>query len=296
MNNTQRKLIKEAYKYGFNSALYEQFVPDLGAPGGFVRDLERLSLQTPPEGSLLSRLQDLFFDSGYSKRQRSILDASLRGPEISVAEIEGLADRGEVEEPTDTTDDTTDDTGAPEPDPREQLIQDLFQYIFRNEGFSPTVYTIGVYGNGQVDNTPTIGYGITQSPAINAYLISQGLDPDAVFDVNRFPPIRITQEQAQDMVEIVLNNNFNTLVTRHDWFGNIHPSAQLVIMDMAYQMGPGFNFPNMFDALSQDPPDYNRAADELLDSRYARDQTPERAQRNADILRQLADLFDDIPL
>ena len=82
MNNTQRKLIKEAYKYGFNSAVYEQFVPDLGAPGGLVRDLERLSLQTPPEGSLLSRLQDLFFDSGYSKRQRSILDASLRGPEI----------------------------------------------------------------------------------------------------------------------------------------------------------------------------------------------------------------------
>ena len=291
MNKTQRKLIKEAYKYGFNSAVYEQFVPDLGAPGGFVRDLERLSLQTPPEGSLLSRLQDLFFGSDYSKRQRSILDASLRGPEISVAEIEGLADRGEVEEPTDTTDDTTD---ASEPDPRDQLIQDLFEYIFGNEGFSPTVYTIGVYGNNQVDNTPTIGYGTTQSSAINAYLISQGLDPDAVFDVNRRPPIRITQEQAQDMVRIVLNNNFNILVTRHSWFGNIDSSAQLVIMDMAYQMGPGFNFPNMFDALSQDPPDYNRAADELLDSKYARDQTPERAQRNADILRQLADL--NIPL
>ena len=273
MNNTQRKLIKEAYKYGFNSAMCEQ----IRTPA------EILSQQTPEEGSFLSRLQDLYFGSGYSRRQRSILDASQSRPD-------------EVEEPTDTTDDTTDDTGAPEPDPQQELIQQLFQYIFANEGFSPTVYTIGVYGNGQVDNTPTIGYGITQSPAINAYLISQGLDPDAVFDVNRFPPIRITQEQAQDMVEIVLNNNFNTLVTRHDWFGNIHPSAQLVIMDMAYQMGPGFNFPNMFDALSQDPPDYNRAADELLDSRYARDQTPERAQRNADILRQLADLFDDIPL
>ena len=176
------------------------------------------------------------------------------------------------------------------------MIQQLFQYIFGNEGFSPTVYTIGVYGNNQVDNTPTIGYGTTQSPAINEYLISQGLDPDAVFDVNRRPPINITQEQAQDMVEIVLNNNYGTLSARHDWFDNIDPSAQLVIMDMAYQMGPNFNFPNMFDALSQDPPDYNRAADELLDSRYARDQTPERAQQNADILRQLADLFDDIPL
>lgn len=61
----------------------------------------------------------------------------------------------------------------------------------------------------------------------------------------------------------------------------------LVIFDMAYQMGVNglLKFEKMLAAIDEE--DYETAADELLDSNYAR-QTPERANRNADLLRGCA--------
>jgi len=60
--------------------------------------------------------------------------------------------------------------------------------------------------------------------------------------------------------------------------------ARLVIQDMAYQMGVSgmLNFQNMLTAISRGL--YAFAAEHLLDSNYAR-QTPERANRNAKLLR-----------
>ena len=68
------------------------------------------------------------------------------------------------------------------------------------------------------------------------------------------------------------------------WFDNLNESRQTAIIDMAYQMGLSglFKFRKMAKALYEQ--DYETAANELLDSKYAR-QTPARANRNADIIR-----------
>lgn len=64
--------------------------------------------------------------------------------------------------------------------------------------------------------------------------------------------------------------------------------VQLVLVDMAYQMGVSglFQFKKMLSAILAK--DYPLAADELLNSNYAR-QTPNRANRNAQLLRGCAD-------
>ena len=46
-------------------------------------------------------------------------------------------------------------------------------------------------------------------------------------------------------------------------------------------------FEKMKAALSQDPPDYETAAAEILDSKMARKQTPERAEGYANRMRSL---------
>lgn len=61
---------------------------------------------------------------------------------------------------------------------------------------------------------------------------------------------------------------------------------QEVLLDVAYNIGVPrlMNFKKMFGALAQN--DYERAADELLDSRYA-EQVPNRANRNAQKIRSV---------
>lgn len=69
---------------------------------------------------------------------------------------------------------------------------------------------------------------------------------------------------------------------------SLRENVQLVLIDMAYQMGVSglFQFKKMLSAILAK--DYPLAADELLNSNYAR-QTPNRANRNAQLLRGCAD-------
>lgn len=66
--------------------------------------------------------------------------------------------------------------------------------------------------------------------------------------------------------------------------GSLNEDRAAVIVSMCYQMGIhgvlGFN--RMWAAIERQ--DWNEAADEMLDSRWAR-QTPERAQRHAQVMR-----------
>lgn len=79
-------------------------------------------------------------------------------------------------------------------------------------------------------------------------------------------------------------NELRKAMVKQLWFTHLPDFAKLVLIDMAYQMGVSgaLQFKNMIMALVYK--DYDKAADELLDSKYAR-QTPERANRNAEILR-----------
>ena len=75
-----------------------------------------------------------------------------------------------------------------------------------------------------------------------------------------------------------------TKLNKHSWFMRLDQKRDAAIIDMAYQMGLNglLGFKGMIKALESY--DYEAAANELLDSKYAR-QTPARAKRNADIIR-----------
>ena len=65
--------------------------------------------------------------------------------------------------------------------------------------------------------------------------------------------------------------------------------AQELIVEMIFQLGKSGvkKFRNMWKALKNDPPDYERASLEMLDSRWAK-QTPTRAKGMSEQMRGLA--------
>ena len=101
------------------------------------------------------------------------------------------------------------------------------------------------------------------------------------------------QEMPQEVrdlwLDLIIQKQHNQMLTLVDEYeGNLEDdSVDLVLFDMAYQMGVSglLKFKKMLTAIRET--DWNKAADELLDSNYAR-QTPNRAKRNADLLRGCA--------
>ena len=67
---------------------------------------------------------------------------------------------------------------------------------------------------------------------------------------------------------------------------NISDDAKIIIIEMVFQLGKSgvSKFRNMWKALQQDPPQYDVASIEMLDSRWAK-QTPNRAQSMADQMK-----------
>jgi lysozyme len=161
------------------------------------------------------------------------------------------------------------------------VVQQATEYISGNEGFRSAAYPDPIHG----DRRPTIGFGTTRNRMVDAYLQGQGLDPNQVFSIGG--GVNITRQQAEDMRDIYIQHSLNQMSNRDDtpWFQNLPPEAQVIMLDMSFNLGANFRFPNMFDALQQG--DFNTAADEILNSRYA-GQVSNRARRNAEALRALA--------
>ena len=69
----------------------------------------------------------------------------------------------------------------------------------------------------------------------------------------------------------------------------ISDDAKILIIEMIFQLGKKgvSKFRNMWKALQQDPPQYDVAATEMLDSRWAK-QTPNRAKEMSDHMRDCA--------
>ena len=69
----------------------------------------------------------------------------------------------------------------------------------------------------------------------------------------------------------------------------ISDDAKILIIEMIFQLGKTgvSKFRNMWKALQQDPPQYDVAATEMLDSRWAK-QTPNRAKEMSDHMRDCA--------
>ena len=91
----------------------------------------------------------------------------------------------------------------------------------------------------------------------------------------------------REVADLWLDLNIQELKRRlahFEWLSKLDETRQVVIYDMSYQMGINgmLAFTSMINALRAER--YHEAAEHLLDSRYAR-QTPNRAMRNAEILR-----------
>ena len=94
----------------------------------------------------------------------------------------------------------------------------------------------------------------------------------------------ITEEEA----EVMLRNDIDRSVqecANWYWFDRQPDRVKRVLIELCFQLGyPSLsNFNRMLTAISND--NYSTAADELLDSKFAREQVPHRAKRLADRLR-----------
>jgi lysozyme len=132
----------------------------------------------------------------------------------------------------------------------------LVQHIMKYEGFSPRPYK-------DSDGSLKIGYG---SP----YRMVQGKPS-------------VSQREAQGLVGAHLLTLVKPVSRILPNFKDLEASAKIVVMDMAYNLGPGRlkQFEDMVAFLRNE--DYFNAANEVLDSRYAC-QVKRRAAANASLL------------
>ncbi len=90
---------------------------------------------------------------------------------------------------------------------------------------------------------------------------------------------------SEDEADYLLRNDIDRTIAECQqwaWFDDLDPARQSVVVQLCFQLGrPRLSqFKRMLSALSQQPPDYELAAAELLDSRFA-NQVPARAARLA---------------
>ena len=95
----------------------------------------------------------------------------------------------------------------------------------------------------------------------------------------------LTEEESLHILTGRISQLHIKLGEKLDWYDNMPPEVQGVIIEMCYQMGfAGFTkfkkaISNMIDK------NWKEAATEMLDSRWAK-QTPNRANQLADIVRE----------
>ena len=136
--------------------------------------------------------------------------------------------------------------------PIDQLVEELS----REEGYRAHCYTCSAGAH-------TVGFG-------------RNIDEDA-------GGLGISEEEA----EYLLKNDIQRSIEeceKLDWFADLTPSRQAVIIHLCFWIGYPrlLKFQKMAAALAAG--DYDTAADELLDSKLARD-IPGRANRLADVIR-----------
>ena len=127
----------------------------------------------------------------------------------------------------------------------------LIDDIKKAEGFSSTVYkcTAGY---------DTIGYG------------------------KRIKYLKVTEEQAEEWLIEDLNNLKYMLSDKYEWFLPAPTEVKRIVTNMAYQLGPNAfsKFRKTIQYIANK--DYAMASDEMLDSKWARTDTPRRAKELSD--------------
>ena len=134
-------------------------------------------------------------------------------------------------------------------------IDEIAEALKREEGFSAHAYLCS-------ENRLTIGYGR---------------------NVDELGGIGISPDEA----DLLLRNDIDRTIAeceQWEWFGDLQPAQQSVLIQLCFQLGYPrlIKFKRMLAALAEQ--DYDTAADELLDSRFA-EQVPRRANRLAEQMR-----------
>jgi lysozyme len=134
--------------------------------------------------------------------------------------------------------------------PRDVLIPQLM----KDEGFRARPYRCTA-------NKLTIGYGTN---------IEDGIDAD----------------EAMFLLEHRVDKSISACLKAFPWFASLDPIRQGVVVRMVYQIGIGgvLEFRKFCAAMAAG--DYETAADEMLDSKWARTDTPARAMRESVTLRR----------
>ena len=130
----------------------------------------------------------------------------------------------------------------------------LIERLKVNEGFRSSVYQCSL-------GFDTIGYGF------------------AIKD------LELTEKEAEYLLANRVSQKHLHLLDNLDWYSDMPPEVQGVILEMVYQMGfTGFcKFKKAISNMKSK--DWKAAATEMLDSRWAK-QTPNRANQLADIVRE----------
>ena len=132
----------------------------------------------------------------------------------------------------------------------------LIDEIKKHEGFSPVVYqcTAGY---------DTIGYG------------------------QRIKYLKVTQEQSEEWLKEELQNLKYILADKYNWFLPAPKEVQDIVMNMNYQLGvTAFSkFKKTIKYIKVK--DYKSASTEMLDSKWARDDTPRRAKELSDRMKHI---------
>ena len=140
---------------------------------------------------------------------------------------------------------------------KDELYTELTNHIKEYEGFSRLVYEC-------TSGYATLGFG------------------------RNVEQVGITQEEAEYLLKNDIEQCLKELRGIMNKFDDLPDKAQLVLVDMCYNLGLSklLNFENMLDAI--DAGNYQKASEELLDSRYAL-QTKRRARINAAFLLSCSD-------
>lgn len=80
-------------------------------------------------------------------------------------------------------------------------------------------------------------------------------------------------------------SSINLQIARHEWFRSLNDDRRVVILDMCYQMGVSgvLKFKRMIAAIESG--DYDEAANQMADSKWAKEDSPNRARRNIKVMR-----------
>ena len=128
--------------------------------------------------------------------------------------------------------------------------------IAKHEGFSETVYKCTA-------GKDTIAYG------------------------KRIKYLRVTKEQGREWLAEDSEHLKYVLADKYKWFTPAPDEVKEIGLEMAYQLGPtSFSkFKKTIQLLKNK--DYEGASTEMLDSKWARDDTPERALELSNRLKQI---------